>query len=267
MKKILVFLIAVLFCASPTVYAQSAYQVLRTVSRVKFKAVPYGKISRHLQAPIASQKLAEQVASLTYPSAIKSYPQNRIKLKGSGFFLQPEVHIITQFDAPILSHPSSLWGSYQYMRVLTKLAQQPGAINPKYAKEWKRLHQVTSYNGVHHIVNQRTLKAIYGAMKHRAEANQEPFTLRLDELLRGAPASLHPFHGNPEYKTFFHNPERQMQLYEEGGIRAIVVDYFISLHRFHTKHPNTAPFIPTDVRKNTLLEAKLWAETFHLKWK
>ena len=266
MKKILVLLLAVV-CGSSSVYAQSAYQLFRTATRINFKAVPYGTISRHLQAPAASQRLASRVAKLTNPSTFSTYFQNRIFKTKAGVVLQPEIHLLTRFEAPVLVHPSSLWGSYHYLRVLTKLSQRPGAVHPKYASEWKHIYQVTSYNGVHHIVNQRTLKSLYHSMRNKAKERKESFYIRLDEMMREAPASLHPFHGNPEYKTFFHNPERQMQLYEEGGIRAIVVDYFISLHRFHTKHPNTAPFIPTDVRKNTLLEAKLWAETFHLKWK
>lgn len=266
MKKILVLLLAVV-CGSSSVYAQSAYQLFRTATRINFKAVPYGTISRHLQAPAASQRLASRVAKLTNPSTFSTYFQNRIFKTKAGVVLQPEIHLLTRFEVPVLVHPSSLWGSYHYLRVLTKLSQRPGAVHPKYASEWKHIYQVTSYNGVHHIVNQRTLKSLYHSMRNKAKERKEPFYIRLDEMMREAPASLHPFHGNPEYKTFFHNPERQMQLYEEGGIRAIVVDYFISLHRFHTKHPNTAPFIPTDVRKNTLLEAKLWAETFHLKWK
>ena len=267
MKKILVFLIAVLFCASPTVYAQSAYQLFRTATRINFKAVPYGTISRHLQAPAASQRLASRVAKLTNPSTFSTYFQNRIFKTKAGVVLQPEIHLLTRFEAPVLVHPSSLWGSYHYLRVLTKLSQRPGAVHPNYASEWKHIYQVTSYNGVHHIVNQTTLKSLYHSMRNKAKERKESFYIRLDEMMREAPASLHPYHGNPEYMKVFHNSAHQLELYRKGGIRAVVVDYFMQLKKFHKENPTKAPAIPQEVINNTLLEAKLWAETFHLKWK
>lgn len=265
MKKILVLLLAVCF-SNPVVYAQSGYQVLKGAPKLLQKQG--GSITRRMRAPVDSEQLAERVARLTLPTALTKYRQITLfKQQGQASFLQPEVFIQTEFDVPVFTHPSLLWGSYQYLRVLTKLAQTPGAVKSKYVKEWKNLRQTTSYNGVHHIVNQRTLKNIYGEMKRRAKENGAPFTLRLHELLHGAPASLHPYHGNPKYKNVFHNLERQERLYARGGIQAIVVDYFKQLNKFHRANPKEAPEIPTEVIANTLLEAKLWAETFHLKWK
>ncbi len=267
MKKILVLLLAVLCCSPAAVNAQSAYKIVQTATRITFKPYPYGSISRHLCAPVPSKELAEQVARLTHPHSCKIYLQDRVFKTSSGRLFIPEIHIITQFSSPVLSNPSSLWGSYQYLRVLTKLSRQPGAVNPRFAEQWKKIHHVTSYNGVHHIVNKTTLKTIYAQMKAEAARKHEPFTIRLEELMREAPGALHPFHGNPYYKTFFHNADRQLELYEKGGVRAIVVDYFQSVNRFHKKNPDQAPFVSPQVMKNTLLEAELWSKTFHLKWK
>ena len=266
MKKILVLLLAVV-CGSSSVYAQSAYQLLRTATRINFKAVPYGTISRHLQAPAASQRLASRVAKLTNPSTFSTYFQNRIFKTKAGVVLRPEIHLLTRFEAPVLYHPSSLWGSYRYLRVLTKLSQRPGAVHPKYASEWKHIYQVTSYNGVHHIVNQRTLKSLYHSMRNKAKERKEPFYIRLDEMMREAPASLHPYHGDPKYQEFFHNSARQLELYRKGGVRAIVTDYFVQLNKFHKADSQRVPAISQEIVNNTLLEARLWAETFHLRWK
>lgn len=267
MRKILVFLVVLFGCCQPVLHAQSAYQLVQTATRATFQLYPYGMVARHLRAPVLSKGLASQVARLTHPNSFKTYTQERICKTSAGTVLVPEIHIVTRFSSPILSNPSSLWGSYQYLRILAKLSHQPGAVNPRYEQQWKRIHQVTSYNGVHHIVNKTTLKELYMRMKEEAKQKHEPFTLQLDALMREAPAALHPFHGNPYYKTFFHNSDRQLQLYEQGGVRAIVVDYFQSVNRFHKKNPEQAPFISPQVMKNTLLEAKLWCETFHLKWK
>ncbi len=265
MKKILVLLLAVCF-SNPVVYAQSGYQVLKGAP--KFLQKHGAIIARRMRAPVDSEQLAERVARLTLPTVFTKYRQSTLfKRQGKALFLQPEIFIQTEFKIPVFTHPSLLWGSYQYLRVLTKVAQTPGAVKSKYVKEWKTLRQVTSYNGVHHIVNQRTLRNIYTQMKHRAKESGVPFTVRLHELLNGAPASLHPYHGNPKYKNVFHNLERQEYLYQKGGVQAIVTDYFKQLNKFHRANPKEAPKIPTEVIANTLLEAKLWAETFHLKWK
>ena len=267
MKKILVLLVVLLLGSQSVVFGQSAYQLVRIAKRAKFKPVSAGKINGHMQAPLASASLAQYVSRLHNPTSIRSYTQNRIVSSKFGPVTVPEIHIEISFPAPILRSPSTLWGSYHYLRVLTSLSRERGAVHPQYKQQWKNIFYVGGYNGVHHIVNKSTLKAIYSEMKRKAIAKGEPWTIQLDELQRNAPGSLHPFHGRPEFSVLFHNIDRQLSLYREGGIQAIVTDYFDALEVFHNMYPNQAPFIPKSVRKNTLLEAKLWSETFHLKWK
>lgn len=267
MRRILVFLIALFFCSNVAVYGQSAYKLVRAAKRVKFKQAPLGTINRHLQAPLKSANLAKEVARLTNPAILEYYSLNNSVKTKQGIVTVPEIHIVTEFPTPILNNPSTLWGSYRYLRVLTSLSREKGAVNPRYADKWKHIFTVTSYNGVHHIVNKSTLKEIYYQMKNKAARKGEAFTVRLDDMQREAPASLHPFHGNPEYSVLFHNLNRQMALYEKGGIRAILTDYFNGLRELHARFPKEAPAVPEEVINNTLLEAKLWAETFQLKWK
>ena len=85
--------------------------------------------------------------------------------------------------------------------------------------------------------------------------------------MREAPASWHPYHGDPKYQEFFHNSARQLELYRKGGVRAIVTDYFVQLNKFHKADSQRVPAISQEIVNNTLLEARLWAETFHLRWK
>ncbi|OUO56606.1 hypothetical protein [Candidatus Avelusimicrobium gallicola] len=266
MKKILVLLVVLLLESQSVVFGQSAYQLVRVAKRAKFKPVSTGKITGHVQAPLASASLAQYISSLRKPTSLRTYTQNRTFANKLGTVTVPEIHIELSFPAPILRSPSTLWGSYHYLRVLTSLSRERGAVHPKYIPLWKSIFYVGGYNGVHHIVNKSTLKEIYATMKREAMEKGQPWTIRLDELQRNAPGSLHPFHGRPEFSVLFHNIDRQLALYQQGGIRAIIIDYFDALDAFHKMYPNEAPFIPPHVRQNTLLEAKLWSETFHLKW-
>lgn len=264
MKKTLVAL-ALLWFSQYAVYAQNAYQVLKSASKVKVSAKSAAVINRHMCAPASCARLASQVASLSRPFQRSHYYQNHIVQKKMGTVVIPQIHIITTFSAPVLKDPSSLWGSYHYMRALTKLSRTQGAVHPQYASKWKDVFTTTRYNGVHHIVNKSTLKAIYDEMKRQAASKGRVFTVNLEDMQREAPGSLHPFHGNPKHAVVFHNLDNQMRLYRRGGIKAIVLDYFAQLQRFRLLYPD-APFIPQEVVTNTLLEAQLWSETFQLKW-
>lgn len=82
-----------------------------------------------------------------------------------------------------------------------------------------------------------------------------------------APGIIHPFHGNPEYQVMFHNINRQLALYDEGGVRAIILDYFNNMQELHRLYPREAPVIYQEMVDNTLKEAQLWAETYRLRWK
>lgn len=248
------------------VFGQNAYQILKSVPKATLAAKPGAIVYRHLQAPAASARLAAEVARLPNPSEISHFYQNKIFRNKRGTVVVPQIHIMISFPAPVLKDPSSLWGSYHYISALTKLSRTPGAVHPKYAHKWKHIQATTRYNGVHHIVNKSTLKVIYEEMKQKAIRNGRPFTVNLADMQRDAPGSLHPFHGRPEHAVVFHNLDNQLKLYRRGGIKAIVQDYFAQLQRFRLLYPQEAPFISDEVIHNTLLEAKLWSDMFHLKW-
>ena len=65
----------------------------------------------------------------------------------------------------------------------------------------------------------------------------------------------------------FHNINHQLALYDEGGVRAIILDYFDHMQELHKLYPNEAPAIYQEMVDNTLKEAQLWAETYRLRWK
>lgn len=267
MRQILVFLISSFLLSPLPLFGQSAYQLLQSTAKRRFHVVAPSVINRHLKAPIKSASLAKQVARLSHPSSINIFTEEQRVYTSQGTRLVPEIHIITEFHSPVLRSPSTLWGSYRYLRVLTALSRDKKYIHPANVEQWKDVFVVNKYCGVHHIVNKNTLKEIYRAAKAQAALNKQDYGVSLDEMQREAPASLHPFHGNKKYSKIFHNTTRQLELYQQGGVRAILVDYFQSLRALHQNHPNEAPAVPREVINNTLLEGKLWAETFHLRWK
>lgn len=267
MKKILVLSAVCLFAGNTVVYSQSAYQLVKNTPQFTIQSTSIKLVSRHLKAPLSSSSLAKHVSELRVPIFTNTYAQGTLLDVSPKKIIIPEIHIISSFPISVLRNPSSLWGSYRYLRVLTSLSRESGSVHPQYIDEWNKIFQVSGYNGVHHIVNKSTLKVIYHELKQEAAAKKQVWTISLEDLQNNTPASLHPFHGKPEYSGFFHNMDRQLLLYREGGVRAIITDYFRELAKFHEMYPEEAPYIPQQVVNNTVLEAKLWCETFGLKWK
>lgn len=264
-RRHLFLVVALLFSGAVLSYGQSAYQIVRSARNLKIKPVTE-HISRHLRAPIADAALAKQVANLKNPAAVQVFSDYRIFQNKKGKVYIPQINIVSDFDVPPLQDPSSLWGSYRYLRVLTSLSRENLIIDPRYQEQWRRVFKVDEYCGVHHIVNKSTLKDIYLQMKTKAAAKHSVVPFRLDDMQKDAPGSLHPFHGNHQYASVFHNKERQLKLYEQGGVKLIILDYFKNLQRFARETPELAPKISSEVIKNTLLEAKLWCKTFNLRW-
>lgn len=258
-------LVAVLLGSAVLSYGQSAYQIVRSARKLTVKPVTE-HISRHLRAPIANATLAKQVANLKNPASLQVFSDYRIFQNKKGKVYIPQINIVSEFDVPPLKDPSSLWGSYRYLRVLTSLSRENLIIDPQYKAMWRRVFNVEEYCGVHHIVNKSTLKDIYFQMKQKAAAKHEVVSFRLDDMQKDAPGSLHPFHGNKQFSSVFHNQARQLKLYEQGGVKLIILDYFKNLQRLAREYPGVAPKISEEVIKNTLLEAKLWSKTFNLRW-
>lgn len=269
MKKLLVILIT-LVLSNTAVFSQNAYKVLRSaptrVGKIETLAVP--RFTRHITVPANQAKLATKVAQLYSANPAKGYfrsttfsnkhwPNTTVK----------QFVISTAFKAPILREPSTLWGSYRYLKELVRLSQEPGAVAKGYERKWRKIRDVATYRGVHHIVNKSTLKEIYTRKKIKSQNNHKPYPVKLGEMQNDAPGIIHPFHGNPEYAPMFHNINHQLALYDEGGVRAIILDYFNNMQELHKLYPNEAPVIYQEMVDNTLKEAELWAATYRLRWK
>lgn len=269
MKKLLVLLFALLL-SNTAVFSQNAYKVLRSApNRVgKIATLSTPRITRHLTAPKSSAKLAQQVVALNAPKYTNVYFRNTtFKNKYWPATTVPQVVISTEFKVPLLREPSTLWGSYRYLKELVRLSQEPGAVAKGYERKWRKIRDVATYRGVHHIVNKSTLKEIYTRKKIKSQNNHKPYPVHLGEMQNDAPGIIHPFHGNPEFAPMFHNINHQLALYDEGGVRAIILDYFDHMQELHKLYPNEAPAIYQEMVDNTLKEAQLWAETYRLRWK
>lgn len=264
--RFFIFLTAFLFCGFSVCRGQSAYQILLMTGKLSEDKAPVRIITRQMQAPAASSALANRVVSLKGPmslcissaSHLLSYKKYKIEI--------PCVNIVAKYKVPPLQSPSSLWGSYHYLHLLTIISRTSAAIDPAYKEQWKVVPDSAGYRGVHHIVNKTTLRHIYKDMKEASQEKKEFFAIKFSDLHNDSPGSLHPFHGKNQFSHIFHNSSRQLELYEEGGIKLIVLDYFKSLRQLALQYPQEAPAIPAEVVKNTLLESKLWCETFQLRW-
>lgn len=107
------------------------------------------------------------------------------------------------------------------------------------AKSWRKVNSASGYNGAHHIVTKFVIREIGG----NAEA------------IRNGPSVFHPLHNKPEYVDLFHNHQRQLELYRERGIKAIIEDFF-----------ERVPGFTDEEIKLMLLESELWAKHWGLKW-
>lgn len=269
MKKLLVLLITLLL-SNTAVFSQNAYRVLRSAGNRVGKVANVGntRITRHITAPASSANLAKKVVQTYSPNYTNVYFRNTtFRNKYWPATTIPQVVISTEFKTPILRNPSTLWGNYRYLKELVRLSQERGAVAKGYEKKWRNIRDVSTYRGVHHIVNKSTLKEIYTRKKIKSQNNHKPYPVSLGEMQNDAPGIIHPFHGNPEYQVMFHNINRQLALYDEGGVRAIILDYFNNMQELHRLYPREAPVIYQEMVDNTLKEAQLWAETYRLRWK
>lgn len=266
LARITLFVAAFLLSNSALCYGQSAYQFLKVTGKLKEDNAAVQVVSRHLRAPITSAKLAKRVAGLKDPGSLRVFSDYRIINKHKKKLYLPRINIVAQYQAPLLKSPAALWGSYRYLHLLIGFSRDGANVDLAYQDEWKRIDNPSSYRGVHHIVNKTTLKQIYERMEAAAAAENKIYPIRLSDMQKDAPGSFHPFHGKEKFSSIFHNSQRQLELYEQGGVKLIILDYFKSLERLAKDYPQEAPKVPAEVVKNTLLEAKLWANTFLLRW-
>lgn len=253
---VLLFLLLVL----PTVtYSQSAFKLLKIIGKSKSHRVV--SVCRTTKVPIKHATLAKNVVMQTNPYMLRV---SRV----SGYYdvhCIPELQIVTEFSAPILKKPETIYGGYNYLKMLASVSKETGVVSKSFIPIWKNINKTQGYNGVHHIVNKSTIKVLHSEMKNRARASGRKFTIRLDEMQNTAPAVFHVFHGNPNYTHIFHNSVQQVTSYKIGGIRKVVLDYFEQINVINIT--NGMKPIHKSVIDGTLKEAELWSKTFHLRWK
>ena len=106
--------------------------------------------------------------------------------------------------------------------------------------EWNKVGDSRSYNGAHHIITKFVIKELGGN----------------SECIRQAPSVFHSLHNDLRHIDWFHNHQKQLELYKEGGVKAIVKDFFDNVGKDFT-----------DAEKEQLmLEAELWAKHWGFKW-
>lgn len=139
---------------------------------------------------------------------------------------------LTVTQREILRSPMRVVGPNRYLRGIGKRF--------KGQEGWEKVNSAKGYNGAHHIVTRFVIKEIGGS----------------SECINNAPSVFHPLHNHPEYIDYFHNHTRQLELYKQGGISAIMQDFFDNVGKDFT-----------DAEKEQLmLEAELWAKHWGLKW-
>lgn len=248
-KNIFTILFIFLFTQS---YAQSAFKLIKALKNNKItKSI---LICRNTKSNLKYSKLINDVVNLNNPHLIKS-SLNCEEL---------EIKLYSEFKIPLLRSPETLYGSYNYLKLLAVASKQKGVVEYNFINIWKNINKTQTYNGVHHIVNKSTLKIIHSKMKLEARSKGNQFTMNLAQLQNTAPATFHIFHGNPRFSHIFHNSEEQMRVYMEQGIKGVILAYFKQINVINRK--NNIKQIPISVINNTLKEAELWSKTFNLKW-
>lgn len=137
-------------------------------------------------------------------------------------------------------HPTRITGPNNYLKGLSRRFTGP---------QWERIGQSGGYNGAHHIVTKSVIKQI---------------SLKDGEIVANAPSVFHPLHNNQNFEYMFHDHERQLKIYEQSGIRGVVIDFFERANAVSGRLG--IPVYNDDVIHQALLEAELWAKHWNLKW-
>ena len=242
MKKLILILTFLLI--TPLIYCQSAFTVFKLIA--KNTARKGTLICRNIKTLPKHLKVANK-------AVLYRNPEEYIKAVNT----ECEIVLTTKFIQPVLTAPENIYGGYNYLRIISKISKQKGAVVKTYRPIWKKIHDVTSYNGAHHIVNQSTLKEIH---------KRYGMKVNLTEMQRNAPAIFHRLHGHPAYTSTFHNMEMQLLIYEQRGVSGIIDNFFIKAKLISASSRGTIPMYSYEVIRGTYLEAELWAKTFGLKW-
>jgi hypothetical protein len=182
--------------------------------------------------------------------AINSQAQSVFRFIGKGRKLRVERHIETRIRYRDLArrvlhsnnltvvrqepirHPLRVVGPNLYLKGVSKRFRGFG--------EWNKVGDSKSYNGAHHIITKFVIKELGGN----------------SECIRQAPSVFHPLHNDLRYIDWFHNHQKQLELYKQGGIKAIMEDFFDKAGKDLTDAE----------RQQLILEAELWSKHWDLRW-
>lgn len=242
MKKYTLILF-ICFFALPT-FAQSAYQLIQSYNIIRSTA----KIKETIEVPQTLINVALEKAY--FQSLYKSSQEiQMIPLESSTENYVQVAYYFTQEKCK----PTEVYGGYNYLKLYCSM------MDPR---TLKTIRKTDKYNGIHHIVNQSTIKLLYYRyIKTNPELSQ---TVKLQDMLVNAPAILHPLHNEKAYTEVFHNYELQIQIYVKYGVEGIIVNFFNQINEIN--RINKLPEIDADIIRGTLIQGELWAKTYGLKW-
>ena len=245
MKKFL--LIPVILIGWELVYSQNIISIGRSLRHFRTPT----KITRQIRVPIANTHNAIEVAKL----------QSLQKQTHYTFTNTSTLSVITlerQLAKHTIQHPVTIVGPYNYVRVFSGLSKEADLVDPKFTEEWKYIQKAQDYNGAHHIINKYTLKLIW------EEQRANGIKTNLSDMQKNAPAIFHPLHGNPAYKYHFHNPETQLEIYKEYGMKIVLVEQLRRIDEVNIA--NGFPTFPETYVQLLIKETRMWCKEHKLIW-
>lgn len=139
---------------------------------------------------------------------------------------------LTTIRPEAVRHPTRVVGPNIYLKAVGKRFRG--------LSEWDKVGDSRSYNGAHHIVTKFVIKELGGN----------------SECIRQAPSVFHSLHNDLRHIDWFHNHQKQLEIYKQSGIKGIIEDFL-----------NNVGNDFTDAEKEQLLlEAELWAKHWGFKW-
>ena len=253
MKQIIKLISVVIFCClSSNLFAQNLFRLIRPVVRKPFSVYQMpATIQRVTVVETRNIERAVRVATL------QSAQRQQLELHQTAMKAYPNVDVsyMVQDINQLKCRPEQIYGGYNYLKVCTSAMK---------GKEWENINKNNLYNGVHHLITIQTIKVLHKESLLAYEEGRISLYPFFNDMVANAPGLFHQLHNNPAYRSIFHNSEVQLELYNTGGIKAILDDFFINIQKIQIE--NRMEQIPEDVIKGTYLEAELWSEHFGLIW-
>ena len=239
-KYILLFILCFLYINT---FSQSVYKVIQGYNLIK----PSAKIQETITV---SQSLLNVTLQRAY---FQTQYRESTNIKIS-YLENVSRNAVVKVDIEQFKcEPTELYGSYNYLKTCYSLMN---------LRTLKKIRKTSGYNGVHHIINQSTIRVIYEKyIKTNDELKEIP---NLQEILENTPAIFHPLHNNKAYIDTFHNSEKQLIIYEEYGVEGIIMNFFYEL--IDINKTNHISEIDQEIVTATLMQAYIWAKTYGLKW-